>query len=212
MNVLMALVKSDFIKLLSLRRTLLLFGTVTLAFALLPQMLIFSFAVALYGLLYSALAYDDSNAAFNWYGALPVNRRQIFQAKYLFALALILLLVLVTGALSGLSTLVTNRYSPNMLLASMTIAVTGGILFTAITLPLTLCLGSAKSRIYALLLYIGCFAAMGQADPAWLAAIVEIPWFGFPFLPLLFASACLLLALGYLWGVGRFTRKEFRTE
>ncbi|HCP15618.1 MAG TPA: hypothetical protein DIT32_07690 [Peptococcaceae bacterium] len=212
MNTMTALVKADFIKLFSLKKTLLLFGIITMGFALLPQMLLFSFAVALYGLLYTALAYDDSNGAYYWYGTLPVNRRQIFQSKYLFALAMILLLILITGLLSTLSSLVTGNASPEALLISMIIAVTGGMTFTAITLPLTLCLGSAKSRIYALILYIGCFAAMGQVDHAWLEAISRIPWFAFPFLPLLFLGSCLLLALGYVWGIGRYCRKEFKAE
>lgn len=212
MNPMTALVKADFMKLFSLKKTLLLFGIITMGFALLPQMLIFSFAVALYGLLYTALAYDDSNGAYYWYGTLPVNRRQIYQSKYLFALAMILLLILVTGLLATLSSLVTGNFRPGSLLVAMIIAVTGGMTFTAITLPLTLCLGSAKSRIYALLLYIGCFAAMGQVDGAWLETILRIPWFAFPFLPLLFLGSCLLLTFGYVWGIGRYCRKEFKAE
>ena len=75
---LFALVKSDFIKLYSLRRTLLIFLLVLFILFLSPQMFSAGVVMLLYGSVFTLLAYDQSAAAYHWYDSLPVTRRQIF--------------------------------------------------------------------------------------------------------------------------------------
>ena len=90
MSPITALVKSDFIKLLGLRRSMIPFVIVMICFSLSPQFLSAGMIMLIYGSVFTMLAYDQSSSSWHWYGSLPVTRRQIFLGKYCFSLLLLL--------------------------------------------------------------------------------------------------------------------------
>ena len=133
--------------------------------------------------------------------ALPVDRRQIVQARYLFA-ALCLL-----GQLAVL--LAVNRAAAPLLPAELnpggtgTVAALqflGGALVVALTQPMLLCLDAVKARYGIVLVYLASFSGMfrllSEYNRSW-QSVCRLR----AFLPWIWLAGAALLALSYVVSV-----------
>lgn len=207
-----ALVKSDFVKLISLRRSLALFAVILLFLFTSPQFFSLGVIMLVYGGVFSLLAYEQSAAAYHWYGSLPVTRRQVFLAKYLFSTALLLLAMVLMFILSTPIGLAVNRFDGPTLLASLMVSWLLGCLFISITLPLTMLLGTIKARYAVMFLYFAVFffstSLLENGGMARLLRFLQsplLPW-------LVFLGGLAVMVLSYLICVSFYSRKEFIDE
>ena len=157
MSPITALVKSDFIKLLGLRRSMIPFVIVMICFSLSPQFLSAGMIMLIYGSVFTMLAYDQSSSSWHWYGSLPVTRRQIFLGKYCFSLLLLLASIPFMILFCGLSGLISGKFEPMVMLNSLLLGGTTSCLFLAIMLPIPLIMGTVKSRYFMMILYFVAF-------------------------------------------------------
>ncbi len=209
---LFALVKSDFIKLYSLRRTLLIFLLVLFILFLSPQMFSAGVVMLLYGSVFTLLAYDQSAAAYHWYDSLPVTRRQIFFGKYLFGILILLFSCPLMLAICLVAGKTLGKFDPSFLLANLSLGWFLGCFFLSLMLPLTLILGSVKARYFNMIIYIALFAGLSSVSGADLIGL--LPVIGslsqnLFLLCLLVPAGLILVLLSCFIGSAIYCRKEF---
>ncbi len=210
MNAILSLVKSDYIKLLALKRTLLLFGLASLVFSVMSVRFTAGIIIGVYALVLTVISYDQASAVHHFYCALPVNRSQIYNARYLFGFSLLLLLSMAMGFVAWLSSFFTPpAFSAGGLMINICIGIAAGVLYLSLMLPLNLCLGTQKARLFNIILYIAFFiVGVNHSDFLLKIALFlsRLPWL------LVLLPVLLLLFLFYFLGLTIYNKKEFKEE
>lgn len=210
MNSVFSLVKSDYIKLLALKRTMLLFAVASLVFSVIPVLFSAGIIISVYAAVFSVLSYDQASSVHHFYCALPVNRSQIYNSSYLFGFSLLFFLSGAMGLVAWLSSFFTPPdFTAGGLAINILLGIGVGIIYLSIMLPFNLCLGTQKARIVNILFYVGFFIfTMNHRDVLLGIALYlsKLPFY-LAFLPVL-----LLLFLFYFVGLIIYNKKEFKEE
>lgn len=150
------------------------------------------FVVFLYLLIYMVPAYDDQSHGAYLLHALPLTRRQIVRACYLYDLLALAAICLIGAALSK-----TDAMQSVSLLFLM------GAVFVSVTQPLILYFGALKARYAILLMYVVAFALSGIAGELLNTHTSGVTLTGAPA-----AAGTGLLLISYFAAQALYSRKE----
>ncbi|NBI79956.1 ABC-2 transporter permease [Anaerotruncus colihominis] len=150
------------------------------------------FVVFLYLLIYMAPAYDDQSHGAYLLHALPITRRQIVRAYYLYDLLALAAICLIGAVLAR-----ADAVQSASLLFLM------GAVFVSVTQPLILYFGAVKARFAILLMYVVIFALSGIVGE-----LLEIRVSGLPLTGAPAAVGAALLLFSYLVAQALYNRKE----
>lgn len=159
------LMRMEGYKLLCIRKILFGYLALMICSAFAMQSAVFFFFILLYLLTYTPIAYDEQSKGEYHMGMLPVERVQVVQAKYLVALAELVILPLLVGISGGLVNSLLE--TPESYRLSFDVVLTlffGGTMFVGVVMPCLLWLGSIRARYLVLALYILLLAAMGAGS------------------------------------------------
>ena len=187
--------------LMVLRKTLKTYGLFFLFYFLMAAVGLFniSFVTAVLQLIVimlpmSAFAYDEQAKWDRYAIALPLGRRRVVAARYLF----ILLMVLIAAAFSLLTCTVISITGNGLFLENLAAVLTTlglGLLVADLLLPLNYKLGPERSRPYLYaIVFLPVIALVGAAQLGWLDWLDQVPE---SYVILLFALAALLPLLGF---------------
>lgn len=150
------------------------------------------FVVFLYLLIYMVPAYDDQSHGVYLLHALPLTRRQIVRAYYLYDLLALAVICLIGVALTRAD-----------IMQSASLLFLMGAVFVSVTQPLILYFGAAKARFAILLMYVVAFALSGIASELLKMHVSSLPLTG--------ASAVVgaaLLLVSYFAAQALYSKKE----
>ena len=187
--------------LMVLRKTLKTYGLFFLFYFLMAAVGLFniSFVTAVLQLIVimlpmSAFAYDEQAKWDRYAIALPLGRRRVVAARYLFTL----LMVLIAAAFSLLTCTVISITGNGLFLENLAAVLTTlgqGLLVADLLLPLNYKLGPERSRPYLYaIVFLPVIALVGAAQLGWLDWLDQVPE---SFVISLFALAALLPLLGF---------------
>ena len=155
--------------------------------------------VVLSGLPISAFAYDEQAKWDRYAMALPLGRRRVVRARYLFVLALALLTMALGLAGTGLLYLV-RQADPLEMFITLMASSTVGLIIPTVLLPLSYKLGAERARPYLFaIIFIPVIAVILLAK----AGVLDVSLLkGMDLLsPAALAGSALLLPLGGLAGL-----------
>ena len=142
----------------------------------------------------SAFAYDEQAKWDRYAIALPLGRRRVVAARYLFTL----LMVLIAAAFSLLTCTVISITGNGLFLENLAAVLTTlglGLLVADLLLPLNYKLGPERSRPYLYaIVFLPVIALVGAAQLGWLDWLDQVPE---SYVISLFALAALLPLLGF---------------
>ena len=187
--------------LMVLRKTLKTYGLFFLFYFLMAAVGLFniSFVTAVLQLIVimlpmSAFAYDEQAKWDRYAIALPLGRRRVVAARYLFTL----LMVLIAAAFSLLTCTVISITGNGLFLENLAAVLTTlglGLLVADLLLPLNYKLGPERSRPYLYaMVFLPVIALVGAAQLGWLDWLDQVPE---SYVISLFALAALLPLLGF---------------
>lgn len=187
--------------LMVLRKTLKTYGLFFLFYFLMAAVGLFniSFVTAVLQLIVimlpmSAFAYDEQAKWDRYAIALPLGRRRVVAARYLFTL----LMVLIAAAFSLLTCTVISITGNGLFLENLAAVLTTlglGLLVADLLLPLNYKLGPERSRPYLYaIVFLPVIALVGAAQLGWLDWLDQVPE---SYVISLFALAALLPLLGF---------------
>lgn len=187
--------------LMVLRKTLKTYGLFFLFYFLMAAVGLFniSFVTAVLQLIVimlpmSAFAYDEQAKWDRYAIALPLGRRRVVAARYLFTL----LMVLIAAAFSLLTCTVISIAGNGLFLENLAAVLTTlglGLLVADLLLPLNYKLGPERSRPYLYaIVFLPVIALVGAAQLGWLDWLDQVPE---SYVISLFALAALLPLLGF---------------
>ena len=187
--------------LMVLRKTLKTYGLFFLFYFLMAAVGLFniSFVTAVLQLIVimlpmSAFAYDEQAKWDRYAIALPLGRRRVVAARYLFTL----LMVLIAAAFSLLTCTVISITGSGLFLENLAAVLTTlglGLLVADLLLPLNYKLGPERSRPYLYaIVFLPVIALVGAAQLGWLDWLDQVPESS---VISLFALAALLPLLGF---------------
>lgn len=187
--------------LMVLRKTLKTYGLFFLFYFLMAAVGLFniSFVTAVLQLIVimlpmSAFAYDEQAKWDRYAIALPLGRRRVVAARYLFTL----LMVLIAAAFSLLTCTVISITGNGLFLETLAAVLTTlglGLLVADLLLPLNYKLGPERSRPYLYaIVFLPVIALVGAAQLGWLDWLDQVPE---SYVISLFALAALLPLLGF---------------
>ena len=187
--------------LMVLRKTLKTYGLFFLFYFLMAAVGLFniSFVTAVLQLIVimlpmSAFAYDEQAKWDRYAIALPLGRRRVVAARYLFTL----LMVLIAAAFSLLTCTVISIAGNGLFLETLAAVLTTlglGLLVADLLLPLNYKLGPERSRPYLYaIVFLPVIALVGAAQLGWLDWLDQVPE---SYVISLFALAALLPLLGF---------------
>ena len=187
--------------LMVLRKTLKTYGLFFLFYFLMAAVGLFniSFVTAVLQLIVimlpmSAFAYDEQAKWDRYAIALPLGRRRVVAARYLFTL----LMVLIAAAFSLLTCTVISITGNGLFLENLAAVLTTlglGLLVADLLLPLNYKLGPERSRPYLYaIVFLPVIALVGAAQLGWLDWLDQVPE---SYVISLFALSALLPLLGF---------------
>ena len=138
-------------------------------FIILPALLAFNgwfvsiaYLVYLYLVPYGMFSYDDNVIADNLYGALPVLRKHLAAARYLFAIFCMgLMLILMLLVNTAFCLLLKQPLLAEDFLVSLILGLVMGLVFIAAAFPLVLNQGLRKANKNVLLIFVLDFIILG---------------------------------------------------
>lgn len=205
MKALKNLLRLDFLKLYSM-------GGWTIAYAALLFCLIadartasLGFIILAYAAIYVPMAYDEQSKGGYLLCTLPVTRREIVRAKYLYALLLIVLSILAMAVATSLATTISGGLILSALPLLPVLSIFGSG-YIALVLPLVLYLGVTKSRILVMGLY-----ALSICGTTFYSSIYRDMDIALPHISALTVAlvVAVLLVISYLVAVRLYERREF---
>ena len=173
MNGVIAMVRMDLLKLLSMGKSLLLYLLVLLFFTMNDALFYLGSLLVLYVAVYTMSAYDEQSKGIYLDGALPVSRAQRVQAAYLYDLVVLALSVVLSAAFSTALSTVGLRVGALSAL-SLQLAFLAGVAFLSTVQPLILWLGTTRARWWVLGLYCLGFATSGFLTAGTKAASIAV--------------------------------------
>ena len=199
------LVKMDFLKLLSLGKVLVLYLLFLLVFAADMRMISFGYMIFLYMGVYGPMSYDEASKGNYLLGTLPVSRKQVVQAKYLYALAVLLAAHLLIGLINLVIGLFPVSQKLESAMGALPVLFLLGAVFAAVVLPLVLYLGVMKARWWVMGLYMLAFMGGGTV----LALSTGFGVSGPPQSASLYLVSAGLLMVSYFGALRLYSRRQF---
>lgn len=196
MNTIMKLIRVDLLKLDAIKGMMAMSFVMCFLFSFMPWVNGLASVFFLYAWVYTPMAYDEANKGEALLWGLPVSRRQIVQAKYLY--------VLIGVVIACVFQFIGNYIMVSIILPSNLPILTTGI-FVSLMLPCLLYLGVTKGRYVVMVLYI-VFVVLAGMGTSLIREIVT-PYFQ-PSLPLVILLVAVLLTASYLVSVRLYEKRE----